>query len=196
MLDPTITDLRRRLDNLFRLGTIAEIDYRNAKVRVKSGDILTDWLPWFTCRAGKSKTWSPPTVDEQCLILAISGELTTALVLTGLYTLNAPSQRADEHCFTFEDGAEIKYNHTSGHLSALNCKTAVIHAKEHITVDTKNVICTGNMQIKGSLNVTGTISTTKNITATGDISGKGISLSTHTHKGVDRGNQKTDAPSS
>lgn len=34
MLDPTITDLRRRLDNLFRLGTIAEVDYPNAKVRV------------------------------------------------------------------------------------------------------------------------------------------------------------------
>ena len=103
-----LTELTRRLDNLLRLGTIAEVDHSKALAKVQSGNILTDWLPWFTLRAGTTQTWSPPTKGEQCLVLAVSGELTTAVVLVGLYTQNAPSQSPDEHCIKFADGAEIK----------------------------------------------------------------------------------------
>lgn len=180
MSEPNRTDLLRRLDNLLRLGTIAEVNHTNACVRVRSGTILTDWLPWLTFRAGSSQTWSPLTVNEQCLIFAISGELTTAVVLSGLYTQNAPSHAEDEHCFTFADGAEIKYNQTSGHLSVKNCQTAEIHAISRVTLNTTKVICTGNVQIQGDLSVSGNIETQSSITAKGEINGKGIALSSHT----------------
>lgn len=195
MAEPNLTDLLRRLDNLLRLGTIAEVNHTQAKARVKSGEIITDWLPWLTCRAGSSQTWSPPTIGEQCILLAISGELTTAVILTGIYIQNAPTHSADEHCFVFADGAEIKYNHASGHLSAINCKTAEIQASTSITAKTPTLICTGNVEIHGNLSVQGQISTEMTITARGEISGNGISLSTHKHAGVERGSKKTDTPS-
>lgn len=194
MTEPNITDLLRRLDNLLRLGTIAEVDHEKALVRVQSGEILTDWLPWLTFRAGTSQTWSPPTVNEQCLILAISGELTTAVVLPAIYTQNAPSHSADEHCWAFPDGTVIKYDHTTGHLSAKNCKTAEIHATQSITADTPQLTCTGNVAIQGSLSVQGEISTQSSVTAKGEVSGKGVNLSTHTHSGVESGNKRSGTP--
>ncbi|WMR36092.1 phage baseplate assembly protein V, partial [Metapseudomonas otitidis] len=39
--------LARLLENLIRLGTIAEVDHAAARVRVQSGQLLTGWLPWL-----------------------------------------------------------------------------------------------------------------------------------------------------
>lgn len=213
MSEPNITELLRRLDNLLRLGTIAEIDHANALVKVQSGNILTDWLPWFTPRAGTTQTWSPPTAGEQCLVLAVSGELTTAVVLVGLYTQNAPSQSPDEHCVRFPDGCELKYHHATGHLAAKNCKTAEIQATQSITADTPSLTCTGNVLINGTLTVQQLISgnggmavqggsgasfsgnvkqTGGSFTTTGDVAAGGISLKTHTHAGDSGG--KTGVP--
>ena len=89
-------DHLRRLDNLLRLGTIAEVDYANATARVKAGGITTDFLPWITCRAGDVKTWSPVSVGEQVLILAVSGEFNSGIILAGVYASNAPNQSKDE----------------------------------------------------------------------------------------------------
>lgn len=192
---PQTAEIIRRLDNLIRFGTIAEVDLANAKVKVQSGEIITTWLPWLTQRAGTTQSWSAPTVGEQCLILAVSGELTTALVLAGIYTQNAPSQNGDEHLITFPDGATVSYNHTSGHLSAKHCKTAEIQAGGTITLDCPTVICTGDLQVQKAVSATGNISSQGSVSAANDVSGGGISLKTHTHTGVERGGKKTDTPS-
>lgn len=179
---PHTTELTRRVDNLLRLGTIAEVDLARARVRVQPKELKTDGLPWFTLRAGTTQSWSPPTVGEQCIVLSIGGELTMGVVLVGLYTQNAPSQSADEHKMVFADGTEVCYDQASGHLSVKNCKTAEIHAAEQITADTPLFVLTGDMQIDGKLDVTG------------EVTGKKVKLSTHKHKGVTAGKQITGAP--
>lgn len=187
MSEPNQTDLLRRLDNLVRLGTIAEVDLTTATARVNSGGITTDFLPWLTFRAGTSQTWSAPTVGEQCVVLSTSGEFTTGLILLGLYTRNAPGQSADEHLFRFSDGAEISYNTASGQLTVKNCKVVIVQAKESITLDTptvkatKNVVIGGNLSVKGTTSSQGAISTQGAVTAKGDVSGAGISLGSHHH---------------
>ena len=123
---------------MIRFGLIAEVDYANAnaKAKVKCGQILTDFLPFVTLRAGTTKTWSPPTVDEQCILLAMSGELNTACILTGLYTQNSPSQNQDEHIIEFADGA-------------------VINAADHIEITVPKVTINGDVQVNGSIKSTG-----------------------------------------
>ena len=49
-------ELTRRIDNLIRFGIIAEVDHATARARVKSGQILTDFLPLVTLRAGTTTT--------------------------------------------------------------------------------------------------------------------------------------------
>lgn len=138
-------DHPRRLDNLLRLGTIAEVDYANATARVTAGGITTDFLPWITCRAGDVKTWSPVSVGEQVLILAVSGEFNSGLILAGVYASNAPNQSKDEFSIHFPDSCVIRYNHASGHLSVENCKTATIQATQSITAETPSFTCTGDV---------------------------------------------------
>lgn len=187
MNNPDQTELLRRLDNIIRLGTIAEVDLTTATARVKTGGITTDFLPWLTFRAGKDKSWSAPTVGEQCVVLSVSGEFTTGVILVGLYTQNAPSQSADEHIFRFDDGAEINYNTASSQLTVKNCKVVIVQASETIELKTPLVKATQNVEIGGNLSVKGTtssqgaISTQGAVTAKGDVSGGGISLSSHHH---------------
>ncbi|EGV05724.1 phage-like baseplate assembly-like protein [Haemophilus pittmaniae HK 85] len=48
-------DNNRRIESIIRFGLIAEVDYAQAKARVKCGEILTDFIPFITLRAGTTK---------------------------------------------------------------------------------------------------------------------------------------------
>lgn len=180
-------DNNRRIESIIRFGLIAEVDYAQAKARVKCGEILTDFLPFITLRSGTTKTWSPPTQGEQCVILAASGELTTACIITGLYTQNSPSHSADEHVIEFADGAKITYNQSSGALVVTGIKTVSITATNQIDIDCPTINIKGDVNIDGSLSTTGTsttkgnISTQGSVIASGDIKGGSISLQNHVH---------------
>lgn len=175
-------DNNRRIESIIRFGLIAEVDHAQAKARVKCGEILTDFIPFTTLRSGTTKTWSPPTKGEQCVILAASGELTTACIITGLYTQNSPSQSADEHVIEFADGAKITYNQANSDLVVTGIKTANIKAANQINID-----CT-TVNIKGNVNIDG------KVTSTGDMVAGGISQINHKHGGVQGGPSKTEKP--
>lgn len=175
-------DNNRRIESIIRFGLIAEVDYAQAKARVKCGEILTDFIPFITMRSGTTKTWSPPTQGEQCVILAASGELTTACIITGLYTQNSPSHSADEHVIEFADGAKIIYNQANGDLVVTGIKTASITAANQIDIDCPTI------NIKGNVNIDGTV------TSTGDMVAEGISQINHKHGGVQGGPSKTGKP--
>ena len=167
-------ELERRLDNLIRFGIIAEVDHSSAKARVKSGEILTDFLPFVTLRAGTTKTWSPPTVGEQCIIFAVSGEFTTACILVGLYTQNSPSHSPDVHIIEFADGAKIEYNQATHTLN--------ITGLQVINIECPVINITGNVKVDGK------------ITSTGDMVAGNISQINHVHKDVQSGPSKTGKP--
>ena len=193
-------DLNRRIENIVRLGTIAEVDFAHAKAKVKSGGILTDWLPWVTARAGNVRTWSAPSVGEQCAILASSGELTTAVILVGIFTQNAPSHAPDENVIDFPDGARVVYNHSTGALTVTGIKTATIQAATSITLNTPQVNITGNLQVDGNINASGSaVSMSGNlqvdgaIRSAGDQVAGGVSVMNHTHTGDSGG--RTGKPS-
>lgn len=192
-------EINRRIDNLIRFGLIAEVDHANAKARVKCGQILTSFLPFITLRAGTTKTWSPPTVGEQCVILASSGELTTACILVGLYTQNSPSHSPDVHVIEFPDGAKIEYNQTTGRLNVVGIKSAFINASEQIEIFCPIVKIKGDVDIDGSISASGTcttkgdIITQGNVTAKGDIKGGSTSLQNHVHQEQGDGNLTSKA---
>ena len=186
-------DNNRRIENLIRFGTIAEVDLNRACARVQSGGILTEFLPFLTLRTGSTVTWSPPTAGEQCVILAMSGELTTACVLVGMYKQNAPSNSTDEHVIQFADGAVIKYNQAAGELSVTGIKSAQITAAKVINIDCPIVNIKGNVNIQGAITTSDNGKTPGNITISGKVEVKGsvesegdvkagnISLQNHTH---------------
>lgn len=178
---PSPYDLLRRLENLLRPGTVQAVDHGGARLRVQSGDILTDWLPWFERRAGTSRTWFPPTVGEQCLLLCPGGELAAGMVLVGLYSddIPSPSDSPDLHRVAYPDGACIEYDYQAHALVAELPAggTASIGAPGGVTIDSPVTTITGSMHVSG------------------DVVANGISLTGHRHGGVASGSSSTGTPS-
>lgn len=169
-----ITDIIRRLENVIRLGTVTQVDHGKARCRVQSGGITTGWLPWLAQRAGETRTWCPPTEGEQVLVVAPGGELTQAVVFSGLFSDANPanSSLAKVHRTDYPDGAIVEYDSNTHHLHAvLPAGTARIEAS-HVTI-------TGSVTVEGSVRVLGTVA------AAGDvIAVDSISLSGHKHTEV------------
>lgn len=114
-----IADLRRRLDNMIRLGTIAQVDHAKALCRVQSGAITTGWLPFFTRRAGTTNEWDPVSQGEQCTVFSPSGELAQGVVLVGLYSSANPptSNNPAVHRTEWANGDFIEHNADTGALT-------------------------------------------------------------------------------
>lgn len=195
-------ELSRRLENLIRLGTISAVDHANALCRVRSGGIETGWLPWFERRAGETRTWDPPTIGEQAMVLSPSGEPAGGLVLVGLFRAAHPAPDASPttHVTDYPDGARISYDHASGHLEVAGIKTARIEASVSVTLDTPDVYCTSRLTVDGLLTykdgLRGAGGTSNGNIVSGDfihggegvLSSYGIVLSTHHHTDPDAGN--------
>lgn len=203
-----IAELARRMESLIRLGTIAEVDHSAARVRIKTGNLVTDWLPWTAARAGSTREWNPPTFGEQVVILSPSGDPAAGVILPGGVFSDgngANSASPDEHARDYPDGARILYNHATGALEATGIKTALVQASKHCTVDCPETTITGNVLIKGALTVKklltyqagmsgmggdggdttihGPINHVGDLTNRGTVSSNGVVLDMHTHPG-------------
>lgn len=177
-----LIELSRRLENILRIGTIHAVDHVAVRVQVKTGELITQWLPWIEQRAGNTTTWNPPTLGEQAIVFSPSGEPGGGIVLVGINstTIQPPSHSQADHVThypdgtitsydhiagtyeaLFPDGAEIRYNHPSSHLEAIGINTLLAQADTSITLDTPLTHITGRLEVdnlltyKNGLNGTG-----------------------------------------
>lgn len=205
-------ELNRRIENLIRIGTIAEVDHVAHRVRVESGELLTDWLKWRTGRAGATRSWSPPTIGEQVMILSPSGELGNGIVLPSIFSdaHDAPSDSPTEHVMLFPAGARIAYDHASGALTATGIQTATIQAAVSATLDTPLTHCTGDLHVNGAATIDDLLTYGNGIAGTGGandnnitgnfaqtdgtLSSNGIVLDAHVHTDVLPGGGTSGGP--
>jgi phage baseplate assembly protein V len=110
-----ISELRRKLANIVRIGIVKKIDYEKAKVKVKIGEVVTDFLPWITNRA---ESWSPPNIDEQVIVLSPLGELSLGVVLPAIYQEKCPppENKKEANSVKFQDGTRFTYDKEKHHL--------------------------------------------------------------------------------
>lgn len=203
------TELARLIENLIRLGTIAQVDTGSPpRVRVKAGGITTDWLPWLERRAGTTRTWSPPTVGEQVVLLCPSGEPRNGVILTGVPTdaNDVPSHSAAEMVTLYPDGALTRYNHASGALQVTGVKTVLLQASQELVVDCPNTTFKGKVTVEdlftyqaGMSGQNGSAGAKTSIKGAfthtdGQLSSNGVVLDDHDHGGVQRGGSRTDGP--
>ncbi|MDF0732323.1 phage baseplate assembly protein V [Pseudomonas entomophila] len=192
-----IAELARLIENLIRIGTVAEVQIMPPRVRVKTGKIITAWLPWFALRAGNAKEWDPPTVGEQVVLFSPSGQLGQGMALTGLYSDANPANgdRAGLHRRTYADGAVVEYDSVAHHLNATLPAGG-----------TTNLVSDGGIRIIGPITHEGDYTHTGNYRQTGDQAVTGtvmvtedvvaaeVSLVKHPHGGVMPGTAKTGLP--
>ena len=69
----------RRLAGLLRAGVISEVQLGDtstpARCRVTVDDWTSGWLPFKAGSAGAVRTWLPPVVGEQVVMMAPSGDV-------------------------------------------------------------------------------------------------------------------------
>lgn len=216
-IESEIAELRRRIDNIIRIGVIAEVQLRGENTqkawlcRVNTGNLTTNFIPWCTPRAGDARLWWAPSVGEQVMIFSISGNPETAIVGPSLFSDDFPPPSLDDQTLTiqFPDDALIQYNANAGALMASGMKTAEVEASESITAQTKQLTAKASVKIaletpivECSDHLTAkTLSITEGGTMRGDINhtngsftSNGKVLHTHTHSGVERGGGSTDGP--
>lgn len=162
----SLAELARLIENLIRLGTVAEVQVEPPRVRVKTGNVTTAWRPWFALRAGEDREWDPPTVGEQVILFSPSGNLAQGVALTGLFSDANPANgdREGLHRRTYRDGAVIEYDSIAKHLRATLPGTAEVIAEGDIDVTSNanisavalgdiNLNSGGNIQITAAGNV-------------------------------------------
>ncbi|WP_348635827.1 phage baseplate assembly protein V [Cupriavidus sp. AcVe19-1a] len=201
------TELARLIENLIRLGTIAEVDFGTPpRVRIATGGITTAWLPWVERRAGATRTWNPPTVGEQVIMFCPSGDVANGIVVAGIPSAahDVPSHSADETVTLYSDGATTRYNHVSGALEIKGVQTVLLQAGQTVVVDCPDTTFKGKVTVEGLFTYQAGMSgqggsggagtqIRGNVTHTdGDLSSNGVVVDDHGHGGVLRGGDWTE----
>ena len=151
-MNADLSDLLRLLQNLIRLGTIAEV--KEAEARVQLGPTLTtELLNWSTPSAGSTRIWSAPTIGEKVIVFSPGGDLTRGIVVPALYSqeFDAPESSDIIHTTHSADGVVVQYDHAAHALTAtLPGGTATITANK-VTSNAPSAICTGDLSVMKNL---------------------------------------------
>ena len=114
-------DMERRLAEMLRLGVVSDIDYsdpQKPRVRVKSGDCETGWIPWTALRAGRARTWEPLKKGEQVLVASPSGDMAQGVIVGSVpyADLPAPSTSESETVTQWAGGAKQVFDDATNTL--------------------------------------------------------------------------------
>jgi len=156
--------------NLFRIGTVCDLDAGSQRVRVDFDDLGTV-SPWMQVPAfganGDDYYWMPE-VDEQVACFFMPTGNAEGYVLFSVRGLsNAPKAgSASKRYIRFADGGLVEYDKESSTL----------------TIEAVNIVIKGNITLTGG------------ITSSGDIKAAGISLDEHVHSGILPGGSNTGGP--
>ena len=142
----------RCLNNIVRFGTIAEVDYKKARVRVKTGKITTTWIPWATM-AGGIKIWNPPVVGEQVSVIAQGGDLSLAIAIPSIYQnkFNAPSDDENVVRIELSDKVFLEFSKENNEITAKIEEAELFFSKDTFTVkfnDSEFVLREDNIEAK------------------------------------------------
>lgn len=146
-MNTNTADINRRLENLIRLGTIAEVDEAARRLRVNTGALTTDWLPWPAEIGRNYKRWRPLRVGTQVILGSISGDPAQALILGILYTdsLNSPSTDPAIDMIAFNDGTVVQHNSSTHKTTLSSAGDVAIHAAGNLSLT-----AAGNITINGT----------------------------------------------
>jgi len=162
-------------DDLIRYAKVTSVDLGAGRCVVAIGDIVSQPLKWLECRAGRTRTWSPPTVGEQVVVLSPGGDIVGAIILRGVSSdAHPPAGTTARELIEFPDGTVIAYDAESHLLEVLASTGSVRMVARDFTLE-------GPVKIRGPVEVEGAI------TASEDVVAAGKSLKSHIHTKVQAG---------
>lgn len=175
----TPEDIDTDPDGIVRLGRVMSVDLAAARCTVSfDDDAESPPLRWMEARMGATRTWSPPSVGEQVILLCPAGEIAAAVVLRGLVSDAHPAPgTSTRELIQFEDGAIIAYDPAAHKLEAVLPAGGTI-----------SLVADGGIAITGDITLTG------KLTVSDDVIAAGKSLKSHKHGNVQAGAAQTGTP--
>ena len=103
---------KTRLERMLQTGVVEAIHAEDGLVDATIDDITLERIPLYTTRAGADKTYWMPSVGEQGLVLAPSGNLANAMFFPALNSTENPVPETDANLVVrvWEDGAKESYD--------------------------------------------------------------------------------------
>lgn len=179
------------INNMVRIGTVVSVDLAEARCIVRYGDPDDDEpaesppIRWLAARAGMTRSWSPPSVGEQVVLLSPDGQIGASVALLGLVQdAFPPLGSTTTEMLEFADGAQITYDPEA---SALVARLPA--------GGTAEIEAPGGITLRGDVTIEGSVSVSQSVTAAQDVLADGISLKSHRHGGVQAGGAQTNPPS-
>lgn len=185
-------EILRRTENMLRQGVVAAVRHdAPARCRIKTGGLVTNWVPWMALSAGGNtrRHWWPPKVGEQCLLLCPGGDLLNAVALCGMYS-DAMPQGSTSPTVCRSDWSATDYMEHDSNSSSLTiyCDRGItFRVRDSVINITEESI---TMQAGG-----GTLVVDANgVTGAPDVIAGAISLIKHLHGNVKSGAERTGRP--
>ena len=176
MADPA--DIQRLVGDIVREGIVASVDLAAGTCRVQiADDLVTGDIPWLAGRLGETRSWSPPSIGEQVVVLAPEADTDRAIVIGSLSSAARSHPASDRSTLLdFADRALIGYDPEKHALTAYLPAGATV-----VLVANGGIHFTGDMTVDGGIRATG------KIVADDDVIGGGKSLKSHKHTAVQTG---------
>lgn len=213
----------RRLSALIIPGIVSAVQLKPLRVRVSDGDGWESaWLRVFTLAAGVVRTWRPPSVGEDALIMSPSGLPEQGLVLVGLngQEFEQNDDLAAVTATDYPDGSRDSHDHekkerivsipAGGKLTLSVGASSLVIEDQQVTLKTTNFIVDNVLStFKGKVTIEklltylngmsgspgdgeNTSVQTGTVRIDGDLILNGISHATHSH--VERGDGNKVGP--
>lgn len=171
-------DINGLIGQLIRKGTVQSVDLAAGLAVFEAGEIVSPPLPWIEGAAGAFRTWTPPSVGEQVVLLCPEGDIEGGMILRGLFSNQFPAP---------SNAAYHSIHGVGGLIMTLTDDGLVITAPAGVVVE-------GDLSISGNVAVTGDVTAAGTVTGDTDVVGGGISLKGHKHGGVAAGAAQTGGP--
>ncbi len=178
-------DTQRLIGDLIREGVVVSVDHAAGTARVEfAEELITGDIPWLASRAGSTRTWSPPAIGEQVVVISPEADTARGIIIGSLSSDEHPHPANDASTLSeYEDGARIGYDPVSHALTALLPGGATVL-----------IVADGGLSFKGDLTVDGDIASTGRITGATDVVAAGKSLKDHVHLSVQPGSGLSGKP--
>lgn len=163
-------------------------------------------IPVWRLQRGSSAVVMPPVVGDIGIIAicdrdisAVKSSKSSSLPGSGrthsysdaIYLGGVLNQNPTQVVSFGDSGIEI----TSPLKVTVNSETVTINAKSKASINAPQIELNGDVS-QGSGSLGGNATFGGSVTATGEVTGSGVKLSTHTHGGVQSGNNRTTGPGS
>ena len=154
-------ELHRQIQNMLRIGTIADVDLPARCCRVQIGPLLTGWLNMPADIGHNYRRWRPLRIGTQVLLASPGGDLAAGVIVAMLFSQDqdAPANADTLDLVEFDDGTQLQYNSAS--------HTLTIHSTGPVEINctTATVDCSGNASLSATRSVDVSAGTTATITA-------------------------------